>query len=562
MSDDDDALRASIAAAASAAHRFYTDISADVDDECVAASLQARLTELVRATCELEGSARLRLSYSPLCELLRYSALLLKCPGTPLLAHLWLCFRVPEALSSRSAWPTEPDRHIATASGCCRCIWLCSATKYCSCLYSLCFRCLRTRGASCSAHGPVPFICAEEPEWLPYCLAVLCNLATRSTSSSYKAFSQKLLKLLAHDSRTVVISSLVLVGFLEEKLRDTRLVIRDASSVGAFLETCTGSCSLRRTTIGRKLQVHSIPAITSTGKNLASYSYFEQSIQLVANLLVQIDPRTEESLKVYDVLLSFCSVSQLRCATAPAVLRCQAPERSATPASERSTTPVLAICNTAGMSFEEAIEPEVPLRAIRLLIFLLQDLLEKNGRVRDALPCECILRLIEQSSKTAVETVSDCVRFQCNRIAEGLRLAEIVSNDDDLRADLLEVLSAPLCSHIVESQMISNPVVTFHISQQQQPVAPHRTDAVPPWCIDGVAIVLEMLRLLATLKDHSKPHKDLYWKLLKDDRLVPFVAYALAHGGYKLTHEALLLYTHCAQIHSFPTKWYMEFRIL
>lgn len=39
--------------------------------------------------------------------------------------------------------------------------------------------------------------------------------------SSYKAFSQKILKLLAHDSRMVVVSSLILVGYLEERLRDT-----------------------------------------------------------------------------------------------------------------------------------------------------------------------------------------------------------------------------------------------------------------------------------------------------------------------------------------------------
>lgn len=46
-------------------------------------------------------------------------------------------------------------------------------------------------------------------------------LYEKHLQSSYKAFTHKLLKLLAHDSRTVVISSLVLVGFLEEKLRDT-----------------------------------------------------------------------------------------------------------------------------------------------------------------------------------------------------------------------------------------------------------------------------------------------------------------------------------------------------
>lgn len=50
--------------------------------------------------------------------------------------------------------------------------------------------------------------------------------------------------------------------------------------------------------MGQIFQVSSLPTITSTGKDLASYSYFESTIQNVAGLFVQIDPRTEESLKV------------------------------------------------------------------------------------------------------------------------------------------------------------------------------------------------------------------------------------------------------------------------
>lgn len=86
----------------------------------------------------------------------------------------------------------------------------------------------------------------DEMEWMPYCMAILCNLARRSKSvcsrikksvcfsdpsatafthlhffqTSYKAFSRRVIKLLSHDSRIVVVSSLVLVGYLEEKVRD------------------------------------------------------------------------------------------------------------------------------------------------------------------------------------------------------------------------------------------------------------------------------------------------------------------------------------------------------
>uniref|UniRef100_A0A914R822 Uncharacterized protein n=1 Tax=Parascaris equorum TaxID=6256 RepID=A0A914R822_PAREQ len=143
---------------------------------------------------------------------------------------------------------------------------------------------------------------------------------------------------------------------------------------------------------------------------------------MVAALIVQLDARSEESLKVYDIFLSFCSLLQMRTPTALAVLKCPSKE-------QRLTTPVLSICSTAQMTFDEAIIPEVPLKAIRLLRYILR-----------------VFSFIA------------------------------VSNDDDLRADILEVVTAPLCAHIVESQMLSNPVVPF----MGRPVA-QRTDPLPKW---------------------------------------------------------------------------------
>jgi hypothetical protein len=45
-----------------------------------------------------------------------------------------------------------------------------------------------------------------------------------------------------------------------------------------------------------------------------------------------------------------------------------------------------------------------------------------------------------------------------------------IAQDDDLRMDLLEIVTAPLCAHIAESQMISNPVVA-HMNRTMVPTA-------------------------------------------------------------------------------------------
>ncbi|VDK85075.1 unnamed protein product [Litomosoides sigmodontis] len=526
-----DALRASIAAATTAAYRFHSD-----SNESNASALDTQLGKLVQLTNSLDSSARLCIHDRQLCELLRHCSILLDGISTSAITrsrlHLFLfnlvrryltgdlqiCGSVFECLKLSLRDQLGPQNLIDV-------LRLLQVLTY-----------EQNVVLGIWTNDLISFllsevICDDEPEWLPYCISILCNLAARSKSaclrirksSSYKAFTHKLLKLLAHDSRTVVISSLVLVGFLEEKLRDTVFCSRNIPQtfrcvfnvliLGDYLMTRHIAVDLlKRLVISEPSGVSSLPTITSTGKDLASYSYFENTIQLVAGLFIQIDPRTEESLKhSYDQQL-----------------------------------PKL----TSGLSFNEAIQPEVPLKAIRLLIYLLQELIENKSRVQDVLPTENVLRLIENSTKTAIETVSNLIKFQCQRITEGLRLAETIFNDNEVKTDLLEVITAPLCSHIIESQMISNTVVTY----VGQP-AVQRCESLPEWCIDGVAVALKLLRLLTLLKDYSKPHKDLYLKILKDDRLVPFIAYAIADGGADLTHEALLLYTHCAQNHNFPTKW-------
>uniref|UniRef100_A0A158Q819 Protein CIP2A n=1 Tax=Elaeophora elaphi TaxID=1147741 RepID=A0A158Q819_9BILA len=562
-----DALRASIAAAATAAYRFHSD-----SNESNASSLNTHLGKLVQLTNILDSSARLSIHDRQLCELLRHCSILLNGISTSAITrsrlHLFLFNLAFYNISVRKYLAGE-DLQICGAVFDCLKLSLRdqlgpqNLIDVLRLLQVLTYE--RNVVLGMWTNDLISFLlsevtCDNEPEWLPYCVAILCNLAARSKSaclrirksSSYKAFTHKLLKLLAHDSRTVVISSLVLVGFLEEKLRDTVFCSRNIPQtfrcvfnvliLGDHLMTRHIAVDLlKRLIIDDFSGVSSPPTITSAGKDLISYSYFENTIQLVAGLFVQLDPRTEESFKVYDLFLSFCSIVPLRSVTIQAVLRCSSHD-------ERLTTPVLAICNTSGLSFDEAIQPEIPLNAMRLLIYLLQELIENNGHIQDVLPSEHILRLIENNTKTAIETVSNLVKFQCQRITEGLRLAETVLIDDEVRIDLLQVITAPLCSHIIESQMISNSVVTY-VGQSAMLCSGSLPD------VDGVAVVLKLLRILTSLKDYSKSHKDLYWKILKDDRLVPFIAYAIADGGTDLTHEALLLFIHCAQSHTFPTKW-------
>ncbi|KAJ1364285.1 hypothetical protein KIN20_024343, partial [Parelaphostrongylus tenuis] len=404
----------------------------------------------------------------------------------------------------------------------------------------------------------------DEMEWMPHCIAILCNLARRSKSvcsrikksTSYKSFSRRVIKLLSHDSRIVVVSSLVLIGYLEEKVRDmvycSQNIHETFQCVFNVLIMGDNDCAmtrhiasdlLRRLVVSENHTISSTPVITSTGKDIMNYTFFNRCIQQTAELLVILDPRLEETLKVYDVLLAFCSLPQLCSPVCSAILKYL-------PTEDRLTTPLLAIASTAALSVEGAVQPEISLKALRLLTYLVKEEIEIGRRISNVIAVEQLLDLIDSAVKTTVETSRPEIVYQCRRIMEGLRLAEVCSTDEDLRNGLLEVTTASLCAHISESQLITNPVVIFMEKPPSQ-----RTERIAEWSIYGVAVVLELLRLLAALKDFSKLHKDQYWKSLKDPRLVTFLAYALAYGDHEMVHNALVLYTHCSQLQAFPTRW-------
>uniref|UniRef100_A0A915DTS8 Large ribosomal subunit protein uL10 n=1 Tax=Ditylenchus dipsaci TaxID=166011 RepID=A0A915DTS8_9BILA len=89
----------------------------------------------------------------------------------------------------------------------------------------------------------------DEVEWRPYCCAILSNLVSRSKSfcsklkksSSFKRLCKKLLDLLQNNSRMVVISCLVLIGYLDERTRDVIFSSQNASQTFFCIFNVLGS---------------------------------------------------------------------------------------------------------------------------------------------------------------------------------------------------------------------------------------------------------------------------------------------------------------------------------
>lgn len=413
-----------------------------------------------------------------------------------------------------------------------------------------------------------------EPEWMPYCIAILCNLASASKSAckrikistSYKKFSRQLMKLLQHNARIIVVSSLVLIGYLDEKVRDmvyctenvhdTFMCTFNVLTIGdddCMMTRQIAADLLRRLVVSENPTTPGVPTLASTGKNVLNYGFFIGSIQQTARLLVTLDPRTEESSKIYDLILAFCSLQQLRSPVCQAIIRCQ-------PTETQLTTPIVAIAETASLpasKFGESTE-NATLKALKLLAYLLKECIEPQEQMPEiGIPRGQLIDLISTCLDEKLEAGEEFVDFsdKIHKVQLGLRLAEVLSHDEQCRHQLMTVCTANLCQQIATWQFSKNPVVS-HLTRPAKERSTEKLETY--WTSYGIGIILELCRLLAVLKDHSKVHKDQYWQLLKDERIIPFLAYGISYGDPETVQQAFLTYSHCAQVPAFPSHLLSE----
>lgn len=117
------------------------------------------------------------------------------------------------------------------------------------------------------------------------------------------------MKLLQHEARIIVVSSLVLIGYLDEKVRD--MVYCPENVHDTFMCTFNvltigdDDCMMTRQIAAdllRRLVVSEshtqVPTLASTGRNVLNYGFFLGSVQQTARLLVTLNSRTEEAAKV------------------------------------------------------------------------------------------------------------------------------------------------------------------------------------------------------------------------------------------------------------------------
>ncbi|KFD72744.1 hypothetical protein M514_01867 [Trichuris suis] len=393
--------------------------------------------------------------------------------------------------------------------------------------------------------------CCDNPkaESLPYCLGVLLNYARQinemidwiKMQDNLQEFNRTVLLVLKQGSASVLIPTTYFVILTFKDMREM-ILSADRNLIETFKcivnVICKGESFLARF-YAVDLFIHLISE-TRVCRQLLASSLLPDLLGVLCSLFVSLQGHLNQVFKVYQLFLMSCNVDGIREAFCTALI-------SAEPTNhQRLTCPLLAVMEMANASPDlMGGFSELPIEAVQVLRFVLTRLLDVGGRILDYVASENLMQLLEECLKTTLETSNELIREKSLRIYEALLLATLICRDETLRSDVLETVDTILCAHLVQFQLLSNPVASSPLSM----------DPYPDWSIIGVNILLTVVCFLTDQADLSKSHGMLFEDLIKDNRLLPFLAFALVSGREVLVACALkLLRTPSCPLNSFAKK--------